>query len=158
IDDVRLAVEAKRAGFRVRALVATDRIAVRMYHGFREVWDGFTKNTAFALGGLTGVLVLLLAAASIVVSVVPPAAVMAAALGAPLPARDTALAAASWGLLVAARAALAIATREPLWAALTQPLMSVVWAGLLSRSIYHRFVLRSVLWRGRAFDARKADF
>ena len=30
--------------------------------------------------------------------------------------------------------------------------------GILLRSIYHRFVLRSVAWRGRSFDATKADF
>jgi chlorobactene glucosyltransferase len=158
IDDVRLAVEAKRAGFRVRALVATDRIAVRMYHGFREVWDGFTKNTAFALGGLMGAFILFLAVLWILVSVVPPAVALAAVFGAPVPARDAALAAVSWGLLVAARAALAVATKERIWTALTQPLMSLVWAGILLRSIYHRFVLRSVAWRGRSFDATKADF
>ncbi|MDQ6891840.1 MAG: glycosyltransferase [Acidobacteriota bacterium] len=158
IDDVRLAVEAKRAGFRVRALVATDRIAVRMYHGFREVCDGFTKNTAFALGGWMGAFILFLTLLWILVSVGPPAVALAAAFGAPVPARDAALAAVSWGVLVAARAALALATKEPIWAALTQPLMSVVWAGILLRSIYHRFVLRSVAWRGRSFDATKADF
>lgn len=158
IDDVRLAVEAKRAGFRVRALIATDRIAVRMYHGFREVWNGFTKNTAFALGGVTGAGVLLLAAIWTLVSVAPPIVAVAAALGAPVAGSDAALAAASWALLALARAALAVAIGERLWTALTQPLMALVWAGILSRSIYHRFVLRSVAWRGRAFDARKAGF
>jgi chlorobactene glucosyltransferase len=158
IDDVRLAVELKRAGYRVRAIVASDRVAVRMYHGFREVWDGFTKNTAFALGGWTGAAMLLLAVLWTVLSIAPPAILLAAALGAPVTARQTALAAASAGLLVIARAALALETREPLWTALTQPLMAFVWAGILSRSIYHRFVLRTVAWRGRSFDARKADF
>ncbi|HYK41315.1 MAG TPA: glycosyltransferase [Thermoanaerobaculia bacterium] len=158
IDDVRLALEAKRAGFRVRTLVATDRIAVRMYHGFREIWDGFAKNTAFVLGGLTGLAVLLLTVLSTVFSVLPPAIAAAALLGAPVSSRDAALAAASWALLLAARVALAAAIREPLWTALTQPLMSLVWGGILARSAWHRYVRRSVVWRGRSFDATKADF
>jgi len=60
--------------------------------------------------------------------------------------------------MVAARAALALALRKPLWAALTQPLMAAVWAGLLVRSSYRRFVRRSLTWRGREFPAKDARF
>ena len=158
IDDVRLALEVKRAGYRARAVIATDRIAVRMYHGFREIWDGFTKNTAFVLGGLTGVAVLFIVVLSILFSVTPPAVALAALLGVPVPASNVALACVCVGLLLAARFALSLVTGEPLWPALTQPVMSLVWGGILFRSAWHRYVLRSVVWRGRAFDATKADF
>jgi chlorobactene glucosyltransferase len=158
IDDVRLALEVKRAGYRARAVIATDRIAVRMYQGFREIWDGFTKNTAFVLGGLTGFAVLLLVVLSIVFSVLPPAVALAALLGGAVSAGNVTLACASVGLLLAARIALSFATGEPIWPAPTQPLMSLVWGGILFRSAWHRYVLRSVVWRGRSFDATKADF
>jgi chlorobactene glucosyltransferase len=158
IDDVRLALEVKRAGYRTRAVIATDRIAVRMYHGFREIWDGFTKNTAFVLGGVTGFAVLFLVVLSILFSLAPPAAALAALLGAPVSPGNVALACVSIGLLLAARLALSLVTSEPLWPALAQPLLAVVWGGILFRSAWHRYVLRSVVWRGRAFDATKADF
>jgi hypothetical protein len=36
--------------------------------------------------------------------------------------------------------------------------MAAVWAALLVRSLHRRFIRKTVLWRGRAFDARKAEF
>jgi len=158
VDDVRLAVETKLAGYRVGAAIGDDRVVVRMYHGFREVWDGFTKNTAFAAGGLMGAAMVALALLWTAVSVVPPAVIAAKLLGAPVSPAEAAVAAAAWGLMAVARAALAGVTRDPLWTALTQPLMAAVWAAILTRSAWHRFVRRSLLWRGRSFDARKAGF
>lgn len=158
VDDVRLASETKRAGFRVRALVASDHVRVRMYHGFREVWDGFTKNTAYVLGGWTGVGVFLLALLWTAVSVLPAGVLAAVLLGAPFAPRDAALAAEAWGILVAARVLLALYAREHVWTALTQPLMALVWIGILARSLFYRLVRRTLTWRGRSFDARKVGF
>ena len=41
VDDVHLAIAIKRAGLRTGVLRADDRIAVRIYRGFRGVWNGF---------------------------------------------------------------------------------------------------------------------
>ena len=161
IDDVRLAVAVRMAGFRTRVVRAGDRVAVRMYHGFREVWNGFTKNTAYAIGGWTGAVFLAMAVGWTAVSILPVLVVAAAATGAPAslaPAGDVRLAVLSIALLALARGILAAATGGPLWVAATQPLMAAVWAALLVRSIWHRLVRRTVVWRGRAFDARKAGF
>jgi chlorobactene glucosyltransferase len=158
VDDVRLAVETKLAGFRVGAAIGDDRISVRMYRGFREVWNGFTKNVAFAAGGLMGTAMVVLALLWTAVSVVPPVAAVAWLLGAAIPGSDAALAAAAWALLAAARVSLAAVLHEPLWTAATQPVMAVVWMGILVRSAWYRFIRRSVVWRGRTFDARKAGF
>src|SRR5262249_4436828 len=54
VDDVHLAFAAKGSGFRTRVVRADDRISVRMYAGFREVWDGFTKNVAYIFNGAWG--------------------------------------------------------------------------------------------------------
>jgi len=158
VDDVRLATEVKGAGYATAAVIADDLVSVRMYRGFREVWDGFTKNVAYVLNGVLGLLVAFWLVAWTVVSILPPAILLAAAAGARVPPEDVRLAAFAWGLLVAARVGLSAALRKPAWIALTQPLMAAVWAGLLVRSAYRRFIRRSLLWRGRSFDARKAGF
>ncbi len=158
IDDVRLAFTAKQAGFTTRVVLAHDLVAVRMYHGFREVWRGFTKNIAYALGGFTGVAFAAISVAWTVVAVFPPALLAAALFGASIRPGDAALAGLSASLLLLARLVMSAALRDPLWPAFTTPLMTAVWAALLGRSVYQRLVRRTVAWRGREFDARKAGF
>jgi hypothetical protein len=36
--------------------------------------------------------------------------------------------------------------------------MAAVWAGLLGRSLFYRFVRKRLTWRGREYDARGARF
>ncbi len=158
IDDVRLAVTSKQAGFATRAVLSHDLVAVRMYHGFREVWNGFTKNIAYAMGGITGVAFAALSLVWTAVAILPPVVLVAAIFCTSLPAADVALAGVTFGLLVLARAVLSRALGDPVWPSLTHPLMAAVWAGLLFRSVYQRLVRRTVPWRGRHFDARKAGF
>jgi chlorobactene glucosyltransferase len=158
IDDVHLALKAKRAGFRTRAVRAEDRVSVRMYRGFREVYDGFTKNMAYAFNGTLGVFLFASTAANILIAVTPALALAAALLGAPLPGSDLRLAAAAYGLAVLARLLMARSLKDPLWPAWTHPFMLAVWAGIIGRSLYHRMIRRRLTWRGREFDARAARF
>jgi hypothetical protein len=51
IDDIGLAIRVRRAGGRCRMALADDRVRLRMYRGFREVFDGFTKNMAYVFEG-----------------------------------------------------------------------------------------------------------
>jgi chlorobactene glucosyltransferase len=158
IDDVRLALKAKRAGFRTRAVRAEDRVTVRMYRGFREVCDGFTKNMAYAFNGALGVFLFASTAFNILIAIAPALVLAAALLGARLPGSDLALAAVAYGLAVLARLLMAQALKERLWPAFTHPFMLAVWAGIIGRSLYHRIVRRRLTWRGREFDARTARF
>lgn len=158
VDDVRLAFTARGAGFRTRVVRAEDRVSVRMYRGFREVWDGFSKNTAYIFNGATGVLLLFLTAVLIAAAIVPPAVLLAAAGGLKAPAGDIGLAAGAFALLLAGRVILAVALRDPVWPALAHPFMAAVWAGMIGRSLYYRIVRRTLTWRGREFDARAARF
>jgi chlorobactene glucosyltransferase len=158
VDDVRLAFTARGAGFRTRAVRAEDRVSVRMYRGFREVWDGFSKNTAYIFNGATGVLLLLMTAVLIAAAIVPPAVLLAAAGGLKAPAGDVGLAAGAFALLLGARVILAAALRDPVWPALAHPFMAAVWTGMIGRSLYYRIVRRTLTWRGREFDARAARF
>lgn len=43
-EDLRLAEIIKEKGFKLRIDYAPDFIETRMYSGFREIWEGFTKN------------------------------------------------------------------------------------------------------------------
>jgi len=158
IDDIRLAMAVKRGGFRCRMALADDRVTVRMYRGFREVWNGFTKNVAFVFGGAFGLVFLLGTVLTWIAALAPVAALAAWALGAPIPPGDVRLAAA--GLLIVAllRALLAALLAYPLWTAWTQPLMTVVWGGIVARSLYWRFVRRELRWRERRYDAQAAKF
>ena len=158
VDDVRLALTVKRAGFPVAVVRAEHRVAVRMYRGFREVWDGFTKNIAYGFNGAFGWVLAAMTAVTSLAMTVPWLALASAALGADVPAADLRLAAAAAAGYLLARLALAISLGDPLWTALTNPLMAVVWAGLIARSLFRRFVLRRLVWRGREFDARGAKF
>lgn len=158
VDDVRLAVTVKRAGFRVAAYRAEDRVVVRMYRGFRGVWNGFTKNVAWVYSGFGGALLFALTAALLAVSIAPAAVLIAAAAGAPIEASDVRLAGALFVASIVVRAILAGLLGDPLWPAVTHPIMTAVWAGLLGRSLFHRFIRRRLTWRGREFDARSARF
>jgi chlorobactene glucosyltransferase len=158
IDDVRLAYVLKAAGARIAVARAEDGVAVRMYRGFREVFDGFTKNAAYIYRGWPGAVLLALTAATLSFAILPGAALIAAAAGASVTPPDVRLAAIALGTAVATRLILAAALRDPMWPAFTQPIMAAVWSGILARSLFHRFVLRRLTWRGRRFDARAARF
>ena len=158
IDDIRLARTIKRAGFPVALARAEDRLAVRMYRGFREVWDGFTKNIAYGFTGAFGLLLAWMTVATSLAMTVPWIVLFAAAWGAPVPGGDLFLAASAAAGYLFARLLLAAALGDPLWPALTNPLMAVVWVALIARSLFRRFIRRRLLWRGREFDAREARF
>ena len=158
VDDVALALRAKRSGFRVRAVRAEDRVAVRMYRGFREVWDGFGKNVAYLFQGFTGAALLLLTVSWFTVNILPPAILLCALLGAQVSRLDLALAVWGTALPILARVVLAAALGDPLWPSFTHPIMAAVWAGITCRSLFQRIVLRRLTWRGREFDPRGARF
>jgi hypothetical protein len=100
---------------------------------------------------LFGLTVLLLA-----VGIAPVATLVAAAAGVPILRADVVLAAAVFAGSVLLRASLAATLRDPLWPAATHPIMAAVWAGLLGRSLFNRFVRKRLTWRGREYDARRA--
>jgi chlorobactene glucosyltransferase len=158
VDDLRLSLAVKRAGFRTLGVRAEDRVAVRMYHGFREIWDGFSKNMAYAFKGAVGVVMVILAALNLVLALAPPLVLAARLAGVPIAPNDVRLAAVAVALAVLARLIPAAALRDPLWPSLTHPLMTAVWSGIICRSFYLRLVQRRLVWRGRVFDARVARF
>jgi chlorobactene glucosyltransferase len=158
VDDVRLGFAVKGAGYCFGVVRADNRVAVRMYRGFREVFDGFTKNVAYVYHGIAGALLLGATVGTLGAALLPAGALVAALLGMKLSTADLALAAAGYGLSVLSRIVLAVSLADPLWPAFTHPIMAAVWSGILARSLYQRFIRRRLTWRGRDFEARAARF
>lgn len=158
IDDIHLAIRVRRAGGRCRMVLADDQVRLRMYRGFREIFDGFTKNIAYAFEGWLGAFLALSTAFTFVASTVPVLALLASLAGIPLPGRDVAWAAVAVAAAVLARGGLALLLGYPMWASVTQPLTAAVWATMMARSFAWRFLRREVRWRGRRYHASRAGF
>ena len=149
IDDVALALRVKAAGFGVKAFTACDGVRVRMYEGFREVADGFTKNVAFLF---RSPLLVLAFTAFFAALAWAPYAVLVSGAGD----LEKILAAGAIAGILAGRLAVARITRTPAWSALFHPLMVTVWAGIAVRSVVRRIVSGTVVWRGRSTPAEEA--
>jgi glycosyltransferase involved in cell wall biosynthesis len=158
IDDVRLGYLMKRSGHSIGVVRAEDGIAVRMYRGFGEIVHGFTKNAAYLFQGRAGVVLFLVMATTLALAILPAVVLLALAAGGAVGASDVRLASIALGLQVAMRLLLAGALGDPLWPSFTHPIMTAVWSGILARSLFQRFFLRRLTWRGRRFDARGARF
>jgi hypothetical protein len=158
VDDVRLGFVVKAAGFAFGVVRAEDRVAVRMYRGFRQIFDGFTKNIAYVFQGATGLVLFAITVATLGAALLPGATLLAALLGVKIPGDDLAIALAGYASAVLARILLAAAMSDPKWPAVMHPIMAAVWFGMLVRSMYYRFVRRRLTWRGREFEARAARF
>lgn len=149
VDDIRLALEIKRAGFRSRLALGIEHARLRMYHGLYEIAEGFTKNAHAVYGGREW-LVLLHVPAGLAVSLAPWLFFLAPSLGA------------AWGaslaLLLISRAIVSLRFRFPLWPVLFQPLAALVGTAILLRSLYVAYAEGVVRWRGREYPRQSTRF
>lgn len=152
VDDMALAQHARRLGFRTLTVRGGDLVAVRMYHGLREIVDGFTKNAYDAMGGhplLAGLLILLSAFVQFLPWVGSGVALWNRVAGLPLNGFHFASLAALV-FLTMGRIVLFAELHYPLAHALfSHPLMAFVWLVILLRSTWHGVVRRRIVWRGR---------
>lgn len=148
IDDVGLARLMRRHGYRTEVVRAEDFVYVRMYHGLREVVDGFTKN-AFSTFGRSYVMVVVLTVLTLIVHVGPYV-----------------LALTGDAISILTVAAITL-SRIILFAALGYRLdnaifgnvpMVLLWLYILIRSTWITGIRRRLLWRGRTYDASRTRF
>lgn len=158
IDDMGLAIRVRRSGGRCRMAMADNLMRLRMYRGFREVFDGFTKNLAFVFEGRMSAFLLLSTLFTFVAWTLPAVVLVAAAAGAPVPRAVVGVSVFAYGLTAATRAAMGLYLGYPLWSAFTQPLTALVWMAITLRSLTQRFLHRELVWRGRRYDAARARF
>jgi chlorobactene glucosyltransferase len=143
VEDVALAVAVRRAGLRLWIANGRDLASCRMYTGWAEVVEGFSKN-AFALAGgsVAGLVVLILMALALFV---------APAVGLALWPEWRAWFAAEAALALASRVALAVAFRHPLWAAPLHPVAVLLAIAIAVRSFWLTRFGGGVRWRGRRY-------
>ena len=148
IDDVGLARLVRRNGRRTVVYRGDDVLSVRMYHGGREIVEGFTKNIfvvlgqsyfttllSFFLGGVFHIFPYLLAATGNVLAVV------------------------TVGVITVTRVILFRSLRYPLiYAVFAHPLMVAFWGWISLRSAWIVGVRRKLAWRGRLYDPAQTRF
>jgi glycosyltransferase involved in cell wall biosynthesis len=148
VDDVGLARLIRRSGGLTIVVRGDDLIALRMYHGLREVIEGFTKNS-FAVAGRNYVVAFLFAAGCLVFHIVP---YMLALTG-------DRISIATVVVITATRLILFRSLRYRLDnALLLHPIMAAIWLWIFVRSTWLTGVRRKLLWRGRTYDARQTRF
>lgn len=141
VEDVALAFAVRRAELRLVIANGAEIANCRMYTGWRDVVEGFSKNAFAGAGGSAAVLglIILIAAAAFVV---PPVGLLVA---------PSAWFAVETALALAARLALAVAFRNPLWSAVLHPVAVVVALGIAVRSFWLTRFGGGVAWRGRRY-------
>jgi len=152
VDDVALARLVKRAGYLTGAATVFDCARVRMYEGFREIVNGFTKNIAFVFDSAGSLL-----AGTFFFLFLTWFPLLALAV----PGRGTAVTVLSLlalGSTLAGRIGVARVTRTPVWSAFFHPLMMTVWSVIAWRSLLERTVGKRVVWRGRSFPSGAVRF
>ncbi|MFB6262511.1 MAG: glycosyltransferase family 2 protein [Bradymonadaceae bacterium] len=151
VDDVELAAAFKEAGHRVVFGDGLQMARCRMYDGFGELWDGFSKNIYEGLGEspflLAGVSILYLSA-----FVLPYACVGAWLVG--VVGTETGLAAAAGTACnVVLRGTLALTHDHPLEGPVTQPVGVLLLVAIAWNSM-RRSRRGEIEWAGRTYESR----
>jgi glycosyltransferase involved in cell wall biosynthesis len=148
VDDIALGRLVRRNGSPTRVVRADDLISVRMYHGAREIIDGFSKNIFFAVGGS-----LTLGALFLVLMFLCHLFPYALALS------GSRIGIATVVLISVTRLVLFRSLRYRLDNALfLHPVMLLGWAYIFLRSMWITGVRKEVRWRGRVYDAARTRF
>lgn len=148
VDDIALARQIRRSGWKTETIRADDLVSLRMYRGVREVIDGFTKNTFSALGRnyLAGLLVV---AGCVVFHILPYILALT----------GDRISIITIVIISLTRFVLFRALRYRLDAAIfLHPVMAAIWTWIFIRSIWLTGIRRKVIWRGRTYDARHTRF
>jgi len=148
VDDVALARLLRRSGRRTEMVRADDLVSVRMYHGLREVIDGFTKNT-FAVFGRSYALMIAAVTFTLIVHVLP---YVFALMGDPISLATVAV-------ITLVRLILFSSLGYRLDnAVLGDVPMVLLWCLIFFRSAWVTGIRRRLLWRGRRYDASRTRF
>ena len=148
VDDVGMAHQLRARGKRTHVVRADDLISLRMYHGAREIIDGFTKNV-FAVfgGGFTGLL--LMVPLSVLLHVAPYLLAM----------RGDVLAITVVGLITLCRLLAFVTLRMGVAnAVFGHPLMTIFWSWIFLRSMWFTGIRKDLQWRGRSYGTTWSRF
>jgi len=150
VDDIRLGIAAKKGGGRCRTALAFDLVKIRMYHGFREIVRGFSKNLFAGLGrswiNVGGV------GAVLSLQVLLPVGVLVAFFaGAPFEPGAIRRAALAYALVLGCRIVTDIRFERSLLFSVTLPLEVIAFIYMMFRSASDHRWHGGVEWRGRIY-------
>jgi chlorobactene glucosyltransferase len=142
VEDVALARAVRRAGRRLVIANGVGLATCRMYAGWGEVVEGFSKNAFAGLGrSVRNLALYILISAALFVA--PPVGLAVA---------PSAWFAVETGLALAARAALAVAFRQPIWTVALHPAAVLLAIYVALRSAWLTHAGGGVRWRGRRYE------
>lgn len=158
VDDIRLAMELKAVGLVTRTRLGMHLVRLRMYHGLREILEGFTKNAHAIWSGREATMVM----ASVVLLAINllPFLWLPYAMVRP----DEALrppwlwVGASLVLLLACRLLVQRLQGFRLWSVAFHPLAMLLGMVITLRSLYMAYGEGVVRWRGREYRREDTSF
>jgi chlorobactene glucosyltransferase len=153
VEDIEFARRLKADGrFRLVVAEATQLVRVRMYHSFREIWDGFTKNSYLGARGdlraITGGVVF-----CGLISVAPPVLAIAAARAGRRAEAAEALAASAAVMAVGWYGATFVSMPRRL--AIFAPVGIAMFAAIMLNSTLRGVTGAGFAWRGRRYQRKK---
>jgi len=148
VEDFELARNIKKAGLQWRFVDATSRIHCRMYHNFREVFDGLSKNLFVVFGNI---FFFALAWSALVISFLEPQLILLLALlGVLLPIKLVLLSILAIGQAILLWGLTDLRFGFPIKQAALYPITIVVSVFIGLRSMVAHTFKRGVTWKGRA--------
>jgi chlorobactene glucosyltransferase len=151
VEDVWLCKSVKKAGGRVVAYNGSDVVSCRMYHNFREIWEGFSKNLFAALGYSTpGFFVLIMLVA--VLYIAPVAFLFHALLSGEFTVSLFWLPLMQIVIALLCRLLIALIFRHSLSMAFLHVLSQVVLIALACNSFYSIKFGKGASWKGRNYN------
>jgi len=152
VEDFELARNIKKAGLQWRFVDATSRIHCRMYHNFREVFDGLSKNLFLVFGNI---FFFALAWGALVISFLEPQLILLLALcGVLLPIKLVLLSILAIGQAILLWGITDLRFGFPIRQAALYPITIVLSVFIGLRSMFAHTFKRGVTWKGRAVTAQ----
>jgi chlorobactene glucosyltransferase len=148
VEDFELARHIKKAGLQWRFVDATPRIHCRMYHNFREVFDGLSKNLFVVFGNI---FFFALAWSALIISFLEPQWIVLLALfGVALPAKLVGLSILAIGQAILLWGITDLRFGFPIRQAALYPVTIVLAVFIGLRSMFAHIFKRGVSWKGRS--------
>jgi chlorobactene glucosyltransferase len=152
VEDFELARKIKKAGLQWRFVDATPRIHCRMYHNFREVFNGLSKNLYVVFGNI---FFFALAWTALVISFLEPQLILLLALvGVVLPIKLVLLSVLAIGQAILLWGLTDLRFGFPIKQAALYPLTIVLSVLIGLRSMFAHTFKRGVTWKGRSVVAK----
>jgi chlorobactene glucosyltransferase len=152
VEDFELARNIKNAGLQWRFVDATARIHCRMYHNFREVFNGLSKNLFIVFGNI---FFFALAWSALVISFLEPQLILLLALlGFVLPIKLVWLSILAIGQAILLWGLTDLRFGFPVRQAALYPITIVLSVVIGLRSMFAHLFKRGVTWKGRSVVAK----